>query len=92
MFLFFAAYFHLLRHPAYPSITMPLTVVDALVPFYPPALLIYASLWFYVAVPPALLLGLRDDRLRQLIGMTHVGERAFWIGQGIQFRQCGCSS
>jgi membrane-associated phospholipid phosphatase len=60
MYLFFAAYFHLLRHPAYPSITMPLTVLDGLAPFYPPALLIYVSLWVYVAVPPALLLGLRE--------------------------------
>jgi membrane-associated phospholipid phosphatase len=60
MFLFFAAYFHLLRHPAYPAITMPLTAVDALVPFYPPALLIYASLWFYVPLPAALLLGFRE--------------------------------
>lgn len=60
MFLFFAAYFHLLRHPAYPSITMPLTAVDALVTFYPPSLLIYASLWVYVPLAPALLLGLRE--------------------------------
>lgn len=60
MFLFFAAYFHVLRNPAFPSTTMPLTVVDALVPFYPPSLLIYASLWVYVPLPPALLLGLRE--------------------------------
>jgi membrane-associated phospholipid phosphatase len=60
MFLFFAAYFHVLRHPVYPATTMPLTAVDALVPFYPPSLLIYASLWFYVPLPPALLLGLRE--------------------------------
>lgn len=60
MFLFFAAYFHVLRHPAYPSITMSLTAVDTLVPFYPPALWIYVSLWFYVTVPPVMLLGLRE--------------------------------
>ncbi len=60
MSLFFAAYFHLLRHPAYPSITMPLTVVDTLVPFFPPSLFIYASLWIYVPLAPALLLGLRE--------------------------------
>ncbi len=60
MFLFFAAYFHVLRHPAYPLTPMPLTAVDALIPFYPPSLLIYASLWLYVPLPPALLLGLRE--------------------------------
>lgn len=60
MTLFFAAYFHVLRHPAYPPTAMPLTVVDALVPFFPPALVIYLSLWFYVTVPPVLLLGLRE--------------------------------
>jgi membrane-associated phospholipid phosphatase len=60
MFLFFAGYFQVLRHPAYPLTTMPATVLDALVPFYPPALLAYASLWFYVPLAPALLLGLRE--------------------------------
>ncbi len=60
MFLFFAAYFHVMRNPAYPPTTMPLTAVDALAPFYPPSLLIYASLWIYVPLPPALLLGLRE--------------------------------
>lgn len=60
MFLFFAAYFHVLRHPAYPLTPMPLTAVDTLIPFYPPALLVYASLWLYVPLPAALLLGLRE--------------------------------
>lgn len=60
MYLFFLGYFQVLRHPVYPMITMPVTVVDALVPFYPPALLIYASLWLYVPLAPALLLGLRE--------------------------------
>ncbi len=60
MFLFFAAYFHVLRHPAYVPAIMPVTAIDALVPFYPPSLLIYASLWIYVPLAPALLLGLRE--------------------------------
>lgn len=60
MWVFFEGYFHVLRHPAYPLTVMPLTVVDALVPFYPPALLLYASLWIYVPLAPALLLGLRE--------------------------------
>jgi hypothetical protein len=60
MYVFFAAYFHVLRHPAYPLTVMPLTVVDAWIPFYAPAMVIYASLWFYVPLAPALLLGLRE--------------------------------
>jgi hypothetical protein len=60
MCLFFAGYFHVLRHPAYPLTAIPMTFVDALVPFYPPALLVYASLWIYVALAPTLLLGLRE--------------------------------
>jgi membrane-associated phospholipid phosphatase len=60
MTLFFAAYFQVLRHPAYPLTTMPATLMDALVPFYPPSLLAYVSLWVYVPLAPALLLGLRE--------------------------------
>lgn len=60
MYLFFAAYFQVLRNPAYPLTIMPVTPIDALVSFYPPALLIYASLWLYVPLAPAMLLGLRE--------------------------------
>lgn len=60
MFAFFAAYFYVLKHPAYPLTTMPVTVIDELIPFYPPSMLIYASLWFYVSLTPGLLLGLRE--------------------------------
>lgn len=60
MVLFFAGYFQVLRNPAYPLTIMPVTAIDALVPFYPPALLIYASLWLYVPLAPAMLLGLRE--------------------------------
>jgi membrane-associated phospholipid phosphatase len=60
MFVFFAAYFHVLKHPAYPVTTMPVTTIDTLIPFYAPSLLIYASLWLYVSLPPAMLLGLRE--------------------------------
>lgn len=52
--LFFIAYFHLLRHPAYPMTLMPLTALDALVPFQPQALLAYLTLWFYVGIAPGL--------------------------------------
>jgi membrane-associated phospholipid phosphatase len=60
MYLFFAAYFHVLRHPAYAPTIVPVTAIDVLVPFYPPALLIYASLWVYVSLAPSMLLGARE--------------------------------
>jgi len=59
MWLFFVGYFALLRHPAFPVLQMPLTVVDAWVPFQPAALPLYLSLWVYVGIPPGLLPGLR---------------------------------
>ncbi|MGI4777455.1 MAG: phosphatase PAP2 family protein [Janthinobacterium lividum] len=52
--LFFVAYFQLLRHPAYPVATMPLTALDRLVPFRPEALFPYLSLWLYVGIGPGM--------------------------------------
>jgi len=52
--LFFIGYFHLLRHPAYPTTVMPLTWIDPLIPFQPVALFPYVSLWLYVGFAPAL--------------------------------------
>jgi membrane-associated phospholipid phosphatase len=49
--LFFVAYIYLLRHPAFPVQTMPLTWVDDVVPYEPLAFFVYASLWFYVSLP-----------------------------------------
>lgn len=60
MWVFFSAYFHLLRHPAYPVTTMPLTAFDALVPFQAGALPVYLSLWFYVGIPAGLAASLRE--------------------------------
>src|SRR5687767_3496119 len=60
MWLFFLAYFHLLRHPAQPPIVMPLTAIDRWITFQPWALWPYVSLWFYVALPPSLLVGFRS--------------------------------
>ncbi len=51
--LFFAAYFYLLRHPAYPPTLMPVTALDQLIAFEPLALPLYASLWVYVSILPA---------------------------------------
>ena len=52
--VFFIAYFHLLRHPAYPVTVMPLTALDHWIPFLPHTLVAYLSLWFYVGVAPGL--------------------------------------
>lgn len=60
MWVFFAAYFHLLRNPAGPVAVMPLTALDHAVPFTPWALAPYVSLWVYVGIPPGLMLGLRE--------------------------------
>lgn len=60
MWVFFLGYFHTLRHPVYPVFEMPLTAIDALVPFQPWGLVAYVSLWLYVGVAPGLLLRLRE--------------------------------
>lgn len=52
--LFFVAYFHLLRNPAFPVTVMPLTLLDAWVPFEPLALIPYLSLWLYIGFAPGL--------------------------------------
>jgi membrane-associated phospholipid phosphatase len=54
MALFFQAYFHVLKNPAYPVTAMPLTVVDGWIPFTPAAFWAYVSLWVYVGIAPAL--------------------------------------
>lgn len=54
MALFFVGYFYLADHPHFPVTMMPETWVDRLVPFQPWALGLYASLWLYVTLPPAL--------------------------------------
>jgi len=52
--IFFIAYFHLLRHPAHAVFVMPLTALDHWIPFQPHALIAYVSLWLYVGVAPGL--------------------------------------
>ncbi len=54
VWVFFIAYFHLLRHAVYPVATVPLTRLDAWVPFVPSAIVPYLSLWLYVGVAPGL--------------------------------------
>jgi hypothetical protein len=54
--VFFFGYFALLHFPVFPITVMPLTAVDRWVPFQPLTLGLYLSLWFYVSLPPTLLL------------------------------------
>ena len=52
--IFFYAYFWVMRHLLSTVTVMPLTRIDDLVPFSPPSFPLYASLWVYVALGPAL--------------------------------------
>ena len=63
MTVFFIAYFEALKAPFFAPTPVPITFVDRWIDFLPAALPIYASLWFYVSLPPAFI----TDR-RQLIG------------------------
>lgn len=67
--VFFIGYFHLLRQPASPVAVMPLTALDAWIPFQPQALVAYFSLWLYVGVAPGLQL-----TFKELVVYT------FWVG------------
>lgn len=60
MWLFFAAYFHLLRHPGRDVFPMPLTAIDRWLDFQPWAFWPYVSLWLYVVLPPGLLMTTRE--------------------------------
>lgn len=69
MGLFFWAYLFLLKNPAFPVTTIPLTIVDQWVGFAPLALVPYLSLWIYCALPVHLM----PTRVRLL-------NFGFWIG------------
>jgi hypothetical protein len=81
MWVFFAAYFHLLRHPVHTVMVMPLTALDRAIPFQPGAIVAYVSLWFYVGIPPGLMLNLRDALVYGLWigGLCLVGLTFFYI-------------
>jgi len=55
MWVFFALYFEVLRHPPSPPRIMPLTALDRAIPFMPSALLAYGSLWLYVGLPAGMM-------------------------------------
>jgi hypothetical protein len=81
MWVFFIAYFHLLRNPAHAVVQMPLTALDRAIPFQPGALAAYVSLWLYVGIPPGLLLGLRQLIVYGLwaAGLCLVGLACFYF-------------
>lgn len=54
MVIFFYSYFSLLRSPVYPVVTMSTTWVDDWIIFSPAGFYMYASLWFYTILVPAL--------------------------------------
>ena len=56
---FFQVYFYVQRNPSQAVWTMPTTWIDDWVGFSPLAFPVYASLWVYVSLPPALIGNLR---------------------------------
>jgi membrane-associated phospholipid phosphatase len=54
LFVFFQLYFALLRFPSSSIFEMPTTWIDDSIAFWPPAFYVYASLWLYTALVPAL--------------------------------------
>ncbi len=59
--VFFVAYFHLLRHPRVAPLEMPVTALDHAIAFNPWALVPYVSLWVYVGIPVGLQPSLRHS-------------------------------
>src|SRR5207344_2089894 len=74
---FFVAYFWVLRHPFFPITIMPFTAVDRLVEFRPEALPLYASLWVYVSLAPALL---KDNREVRTYGLAALALSVIGLG------------
>ena len=62
MVAFFLGYFWLLHHPQFPVTRVPLTRVDQWIAFQPWSLVLYASLWAYISLVPALLRARRELR------------------------------
>lgn len=60
MVLFFVAYFLIAKHPLFQVTLVPETVLDRIIGFQPWALWLYASLWVYVSMPPALIAERRE--------------------------------
>lgn len=79
--VFFAAYFFVLKNPAYPVTVMPFTLLDRLIGFEPLAVPLYLSLWVYVSAAPAFL-ATRHELHAFALGMTAAcltGLAIFWF-------------
>ncbi len=63
MWVFFTAYFHILRNPVRPVFEMPLTPLDHAVVPQPWAFAAYVSLWIYVGIVPGMMLRVRETLL-----------------------------
>lgn len=57
---FFWAYLYVLRNPGFSVTTMPTTILDEWIGFRPEAFWLYASLWLYTSLPPALVRSFRE--------------------------------
>lgn len=81
IWLFFIAYFYLLRHPARPVTEMALTALDDAISFQPLALGAYVSLWLYVGIAPGLMRELRELVVYGLwaAALCGVGLGAFYL-------------
>jgi membrane-associated phospholipid phosphatase len=60
MSAFFIGYFWLLNHTRLPVTTVPRVFIDRAISFQPWAVVFYVSLWFYVALAPALIVSWRE--------------------------------
>ncbi|MCL7743805.1 phosphatase PAP2 family protein [Guyparkeria hydrothermalis] len=81
MSLFFVAYFHLLDQPTGTPTVVPASVIDHLVGFQPQFFYLYASLWLYVSLVPAIMPDRRSlIRYGVVIGMVClVGLAVFYL-------------
>lgn len=70
---FFVGYFWLLNHPLRPVTEIPALALDHAVPLLPWTVVIYASLWVYVSIPPMHVAG----------GRTWLVFMAGWMGLGV---------
>lgn len=81
MAAFFWVYFYVLRNPSREPWVMPLTWLDQWVPFTPAAFPVYALLWVYVSLPPAMV-GNLQGLLRfglWMAAMCALGLVVFWV-------------
>lgn len=75
---FFVAYFAILRNPLTPPTVIPFTAPDHWIGFQPLALIPYASLWFYIILPTALMM-----KFRELLDYTAGAAALSVMGLGI---------